>query len=378
MKKASLAIVSASLLLAAIAAFVVFVPQRGSRATAPEDLPLPSPEKSATPSGGLVYRNETYGYTFSYPDGYVVRDFSPEMVSIGNELGGVFISAVDVIVAQQTPEEAAQTTTFDTFVHTRAQSMCASSGPSGNTTCTGIDLVQSKTTAGNIRGQVFYLRARDDLIATGDTVEYGKGPVYAFDLSGNVPTNAGALMVMNPVTRNADTVNTELLNAVVESLSIVTIETKKYEVTPSAAGAEMLKKGTQNIDLYLVQRLAYRTYGGMVFCSHDVLGAEEEEARILGYVWALCQEYYRGRDGSVQKGARASTPVMLILNPNEGSITVMSHQVPREGMQYAEDVRNMFPAAVQEILLSGDVDGQNARIAGLEGRIEQQRVQSFR
>jgi murein DD-endopeptidase MepM/ murein hydrolase activator NlpD len=76
-------------------------------------------------------------------------------------------------------------------------------------------------------------------------------------------------------------------------------------------------------------------------CGWEVLGEDDMQS----YVWAICQS---------PGGTAVSAPAVLYWEA--GKETVAKIQMPRDGSLYGEDVRLLFPPAVQERILDHDVD----------------------
>ncbi len=82
---------------------------------------------------------------------------------------------------------------------------------------------------------------------------------------------------------------------------------------------------------------------GKGLCEWEILGQSEREV----FVWAICQV------ASSTEGAAMSAPAVISL-AEDGCIKNV--KVPRDGSQYANDIRNMFPNDLQEKILSFNSD----------------------
>lgn len=103
------------------------------------------------------------------------------------------------------------------------------------------------------------------------------------------------------------------------------------------------KVNNNTILSYLDKNLISPSFGGKVFSSYKILGSSSEEI----YVWVLVQEFYKAND-SVKLGTAISAPVVLVINQNKDSVTIVSHKIPGDGAQYSEDVKKLFPKEIQE------------------------------
>lgn len=82
---------------------------------------------------------------------------------------------------------------------------------------------------------------------------------------------------------------------------------------------------------------------GKGLCEWEILGQSEDAV----YVWALCQV------SNSAGGAAMSAPAVIHLTENDNIEKV---EIPRDGSQYAVDIRKMFPNKLQEKILSQSID----------------------
>lgn len=76
-----------------------------------------------------------------------------------------------------------------------------------------------------------------------------------------------------------------------------------------------------------------------ILCEWDLLGQKGREI----YLWAVCQV------ASTDQGSAASGPAVVLLSP-DGSVEKVI--IPRDGVDYPEDIKELFPADVQELILN--------------------------
>lgn len=82
------------------------------------------------------------------------------------------------------------------------------------------------------------------------------------------------------------------------------------------------------------------------FCTVENLNSEKELFPF--YVWAYCGEYFM-ENGKLKNLSGFSGPIKINY-PNELSfydINKFSHEAPRDGSSYSEDIRKIFPESVQ-------------------------------
>lgn len=97
----------------------------------------------------------------------------------------------------------------------------------------------------------------------------------------------------------------------------------------------------ESINDYLVEHVAITGFGGLAFCGHELLNADQGKEGFL-YLWALCQEYHL-EQGPLTDGSGISLPVALQIEPKDHQIEIIGHLIPRDGSYYGPDVRDIFP-----------------------------------
>jgi hypothetical protein len=134
-----------------------------------------------------VYDNQTYGYSFYYPPTYTVRVRTDEQAIIGLATTSGFVTYAEARIATSSSEA-----TYDDFLIAASKDLCtALPGYS----CTGVANRSTYTTETNLAGTKFYLD-----MTTSDGTSQRFGPVYAFNVGGNVTTAKYAtLLVYRPL-----------------------------------------------------------------------------------------------------------------------------------------------------------------------------------
>jgi hypothetical protein len=133
-----------------------------------------------------AYTNETYGYSFFYPPAYTVRVASDDHIIVGIATSSGFTSYAEARVATSTDAPS-----YAEFVAGVARSLCT---VRPGTSCTNIAEMTSYTTETGLAGTKYYFD-----LTTADGTKQRFGPLYAFNIGGNV-TNAqyAALLVYRP------------------------------------------------------------------------------------------------------------------------------------------------------------------------------------
>jgi hypothetical protein len=128
---------------------------------------------------------------------------------------------------------------------------------------------------------------------------------------------------------------------------------------------------SQSIKTYLNTQVASRGFNGQPYCAYEVLGAEVTDRGYNLYAWALCQEYYR-KDNKLELGTGSAFPVALVLQRTGDQFEAISHRQPRDGALYAEDLPNIFPKSVVDLLQSDSGDRASQRGARLQAEVRKE------
>jgi phage shock protein PspC (stress-responsive transcriptional regulator) len=94
---------------------------------------------------------------------------------------------------------------------------------------------------------------------------------------------------------------------------------------------------------YLKNNIVSANFGGEVFADYYTFGQDPNNV----YVWAYISEYHE-ENGELKQGTAASLPVALRFR--EGAI--VGHEVPGDGSHYSRDIKKMFPAGLENDVLS--------------------------
>jgi hypothetical protein len=107
------------------------------------------------------------------------------------------------------------------------------------------------------------------------------------------------------------------------------------------------------VDGYLASNVGTASFGGKVFCAHEVLDVESKGERVNEYVFAVCQEYGVS-DGSLREGTGVGIPVAVEMERRGRAFQVVAHQVPGDSPRYAGDVKRIFPEKTHDEIFYGD------------------------
>lgn len=101
---------------------------------------------------------------------------------------------------------------------------------------------------------------------------------------------------------------------------------------------------------YLREKISHTSRdGGRAFCAYHIFDTEQIQntQKFKTYLWSWCREYVLENNKFVA-AAGSSFPVVVTLQKNQQSYQVISHDSPRDGGLYSEDVRKMFPSTVRD------------------------------
>lgn len=141
-----------------------------------------------------AYENLAYGYSFNYPAHYEVREYTPEHVALGRSRGDIFEPHVEIVLAQSGEESPAES--YWAFLIERSQLNCAANGPDETLNCNGVVEHRPFYTAFKVEGEELYLRLVRRRLSSGAVTTQRFGPVYAFNLSKNVPSSRFAALLI--------------------------------------------------------------------------------------------------------------------------------------------------------------------------------------
>lgn len=112
-------------------------------------------------------------------------------------------------------------------------------------------------------------------------------------------------------------------------------------LAPAQAPPDLALK--DSITSYLAEQIGISGFGGEVFCAFEYLQPPPDAEGEI-YIWALCLEFYREEDRTLE-GSGISLPVALQISEQNGQLQIASHLTPGDGSYYGPDVKEIFPAS---------------------------------
>ncbi len=100
---------------------------------------------------------------------------------------------------------------------------------------------------------------------------------------------------------------------------------------------------SKQVEKYLDTKIMATSFGGSVFSANKIFTIEKDKI----FLWAYLQEYYI-KDGKTVLGSGWSVPLVLNVEKTQDGINIKSHDAPRDGDLYSEDIKRLFPKEVQQ------------------------------
>ena len=105
------------------------------------------------------------------------------------------------------------------------------------------------------------------------------------------------------------------------------------------------KEGEKVIETYLNDKVMRSNFGGPIFSEFEILDTDKTSGKI--YIWALIEQCFK--DGTeIAVGSGMSVPLVLKVKHEQNSFTITSHSIPRDGADYTNDVKKMFPENIHD------------------------------
>lgn len=192
-----------------------------------------------------TYENVVYGYSFDYPDAFDTIEYTNNIVAVSTstsiDIEGVFESAAYV-----SEEGGLQQNSLEGFMVHRAKLLCDADGLQMTIYCDEVEESQSFTNAHGVPIFQFTLRKVTENLANGEKTFQSYGPIFAADISANVPTAQYAIVLIHPpyITSRFDSDN-YIIAASAQSFRIT--EPQVLGATEGNAGGRV--RGPENVSL---------------------------------------------------------------------------------------------------------------------------------
>jgi hypothetical protein len=123
-----------------------------------------------------------------------------------------------------------------------------------------------------------------------------------------------------------------------------------------------------DMESYLTSEIGETAFNGVVFCAYNVIFAEQDDYKIVTYLWVLCQEYYQEQQ-ALEPGTGISLPIAVFIRNKNNNFNILNYRFPRDGINYEQDIKDIFPKSVLAKIIpsnSSEIDNFNERIKNLE------------
>ncbi|MDE4542928.1 hypothetical protein [Thermoanaerobacterium sp. R66] len=87
--------------------------------------------------------------------------------------------------------------------------------------------------------------------------------------------------------------------------------------------------------------IAYPNKGKM-YSAFELLGTYKDKI----YIWLVKEEYIKAGT-NLERGQGVSLPVVLKIKKSSKGISIISHDFPKDGVNYNKDVKKLFPANIR-------------------------------
>ncbi|KAA5806606.1 MULTISPECIES: hypothetical protein [Thermoanaerobacterium] len=79
-----------------------------------------------------------------------------------------------------------------------------------------------------------------------------------------------------------------------------------------------------------------------MYSAFELLGTDKDKI----YIWLVKEEYIK-TGTNLERGQGVSLPVVLKIKKNSKGISIISHDFPKDGVNYNKDVKKLFPANIR-------------------------------
>lgn len=165
------------------------------------------------------YASDTYGFSFAIPEDYEYTVYTEDAIDIGTATTSGFTGVANVRVYASLGEGGYEN--FEAFVFESLKNACAADGPAETIFCSEVEDKEGFTTDSGVAGTQLSLRRVYQNLATGEERVDSFGPIFVFDLRGNVTDSDFALLAVHPpANMPSSEVQHDLVRALAQSVAI--------------------------------------------------------------------------------------------------------------------------------------------------------------
>ncbi len=167
-----------------------------------------------------TYTSDTYGFSFDIAAGYTYKEYTDEIIAIGNPVGQDGFDAVAEVNVVKSGGEGGYHS-FNDFLFETSRNICAADGPGATIYCDKIMQRESYTTESGLESTRFYLNRVHENLDTGEKAESAFGPLFAFNIAANTPESKfSALVVRPPANLTSGEIDAELVQNIADSVHV--------------------------------------------------------------------------------------------------------------------------------------------------------------
>ncbi len=170
------------------------------------------------------YQNAAAGYELSYPSDLQIKEYTPQIVTIGHIDGEMVQSVADVRTMTIAGESGVS---FDDAVVRELTNLCAADGPDQSFSCTGVESSAPFTTDEGVAGTEIYLHSELKTVSSGAIVSGTMGPFIVIPMQSGA-TVSGVIVVHAPLNQIAGEADTATILSIAKSIRLVGASESRY------------------------------------------------------------------------------------------------------------------------------------------------------
>jgi hypothetical protein len=163
-----------------------------------------------------TYTNEASGYSLSYPSTLVLREHTPDAVTISTSTDESATSTVEI---QTLLIDGKAGATLQQSVIETLKNQCTADGPETVLICTEAEQIQEFTSTKGAQGFSLYLKGQLTNVATKESNVVEKGPFYVFSLKSGA-TASKVVVIHPPLSLFSDQVDATSTKSIAENISV--------------------------------------------------------------------------------------------------------------------------------------------------------------
>lgn len=199
--------------------------------------PVPESQTNSSEPTTKTYGNPAYGISLTYPAEYAIREYGPEMATIGTLSGETLLGVLEIEIARSGNEPGEDD--YDMFVANTLRNSCAADGPSGSYSCTDVISRDPVKTPSGLTADEIYLKSEYQNVETDELVTDERGPFTVFNLGATAGGSGFTVLILRaPTAVPVSEIDEQLIRTVRDSVQLL-----KVEDVSSTPGRSRAKEG---------------------------------------------------------------------------------------------------------------------------------------